>query len=208
MPGFHSKSSQACDAKLFLFIASSKGANDSQPLLQVNSNKQDGQAEMGPMGGIPMDKRSGSLGIKGLSQGWHPGKQLSGKAENSFVSTFGNRLAVQLEIALLSPAVVPAAEGCLQVLWILLHSPPLPKTEERNKTNPASYPQHHLGPLIVKTHISRWGIEDQVPRPDMDSVFPQKTPLVCARAPPPPPLPQHTAEPPATDLPGDICRSV
>lgn len=149
MPGFHSKSSQACDAKLFLFIASSKEANDSQPLLQVNINKQDGQAEIGPKGGIPMDKRSGSLEIKGLSQGWHPGKQLLGKAENSFVSTFGNRLAVQLEVTSPSPAAVPAAEGCcLHVLWILQHSAAIPETEERTKPIQPLFPNTTLDPLL------------------------------------------------------------
>lgn len=104
-----------------------------QPHLQVNINKQAGQAEIGPKGEIPVDERSNSLEIKGLSQGWHPGKQLFGKAENSFVSAFGNRVAVQFEVALPSPAVAPAAEGCLQVLWILLPTPPVPKTEERTK---------------------------------------------------------------------------
>lgn len=148
MPGFPSKSSQACDAKLFLFIASSKGANDSQPLLKVNINKHAGQAEIGTKGEIPIDKRSGSLEIKGSSQSWHPGKQLFGKAENSFVSTFDNTLAVEREVALPLPAVARAAEGCLQVLWILLHTPPAPKTEEGTKPIQSLIPNTFLDHLL------------------------------------------------------------
>lgn len=114
MPGFHSKSSQACDAKLFSFIVSSKGANDYQLLLQVNINKQDGQAEIGPKGENPMDLEVWLPGDKRFVSGLAPWKAAVGKAENSFVSTFGSRLAVQLEVALPSPAVVPAAESCLR----------------------------------------------------------------------------------------------
>lgn len=73
MPGFHSKLSQACDAKLFLFIPSSKGANDSQPL-QVNINKQDGQAEIGPKGESPTDLEVWFPGDKRFVSGLAPWK--------------------------------------------------------------------------------------------------------------------------------------
>lgn len=155
MPGFHSKSSQACDAKLFLFIVSSKGANDSQPLLQVNINKQDGQAEIGPKGEILMDKGSGSLEIKRFVSGlaaWRTAVRESWKIlcqhiwQQAGCATWGSftfNSSCPSCWGLPSGPLDPAAQ----------HSSS--QNRRKDKTNAASYPQHHLGPLTVKTHISR-----------------------------------------------------
>lgn len=81
----------------------------------------------------------------------------------------GNRLAVQLEVALPSPALVPAAEGYPQVLCILLHSAPVPKTEERTKPIQPLIPNTTLDHLLWKpTSAGRWGIH-RVPHPELGS---------------------------------------
>lgn len=195
MPGFHSKSFQACVAELFLFILSSKGANDFQPLPQVSTNKQAGQAGIGPTGEIPLDNASNLLEKRGLPWGWHPGKQLPWKAENSFVSTsVGIGPAVRLGGALPSPAV---AVSC----WGLPSAPPDPAAHlsasrspklKEGQNQPSLFggycenPRHRAG-----GEACFWRRKEQLLCPRLGGVFAQKTSLVCAGAPWPHPVLQR-----------------